>query len=151
MRQPTEIIHNGKTLAEWLEINRTEDADLSGADLRGANLRDADLCGADLRRADLRGANLSGADLRGAEIYGIKITRAPLMLTGLHWDVTVIDGHIKIGCQFHRISDWAGFDDARISAMDGRNALRFWRAHKVAIMALAAPFAEPVVAESVED
>ena len=37
------------------------DANLTGADLRDANLRDADLTGADLRDANLRYANLTGA------------------------------------------------------------------------------------------
>ena len=46
------------------------DADLSGADLRRANLSDANLSGADLRRADLSDANLSGADLRRADLSG---------------------------------------------------------------------------------
>ena len=43
-------------------------ADLSGAELRGANLRGANLSDADLSGADLRGANLSDADLRGANL-----------------------------------------------------------------------------------
>jgi uncharacterized protein YjbI with pentapeptide repeats len=38
-------------------------ADLSGANLRGADLQEADLSGANLRGADLRAANLSGARL----------------------------------------------------------------------------------------
>ena len=36
MRDPKDIMHNGKTIAEWLEINKTNDADLRGANLRGA-------------------------------------------------------------------------------------------------------------------
>jgi hypothetical protein len=43
-------------------------ADLSYADLRGANLFDADLRGADLSYADLRGANLFDANLRDADL-----------------------------------------------------------------------------------
>ena len=45
-----------------------ERADLSGADLRGANLYQADLRGANLYQADLYQANLRGADLRGANL-----------------------------------------------------------------------------------
>ena len=45
-------------------------ADLSDADLRGANLRGADLGDADLGGADLSGADLSDADLRGAYLSG---------------------------------------------------------------------------------
>ncbi len=58
-------------------------ADLSGADLTyanlyGANLRGADLSGADLSGANLRGADLSGADLRGANLSGADLTYANL-------------------------------------------------------------------------
>ncbi|ELW2850392.1 pentapeptide repeat-containing protein [Salmonella enterica] len=53
-------------------------ANLYGADLRGADLRDADLRGADLRGADLRDANLYGADLRGADLRGADLYGADL-------------------------------------------------------------------------
>ena len=59
---------------KWLASEKGgEQADLNGADLRGAdlswaNLRGADLNGADLREADLSGANLRKADLRGADL-----------------------------------------------------------------------------------
>ena len=48
------------------------------ADLSGANLRDADLYDADLRGANLRGANLSDADLRGANLRGANLSSANL-------------------------------------------------------------------------
>ncbi|EAU6563343.1 pentapeptide repeat-containing protein [Salmonella enterica subsp. enterica serovar Oranienburg] len=54
------------------------DADLFGADLRGADLRDANLCGADLRGADLRDADLFGADLRGADLRDADLFGADL-------------------------------------------------------------------------
>ena len=44
---------------------------------------------------------------------------------------------MQIGCELHPLAEWATFDDARICAMDGRDALRFWRAHKDALLALA--------------
>jgi hypothetical protein len=53
-------------------------ADLSGANLSGADLRDADLSGADLRYADLSGANLSGADLRDANLKDADLKDASL-------------------------------------------------------------------------
>ena len=54
----------------WLESDGTKgkQADLCGANLRGAELRRADLCGANLRGAELRRADLSGAELGGADI-----------------------------------------------------------------------------------
>ena len=109
-------------------------ANLSGANLSGANLSDANLGYAYLRYADLSGANLSDAKWRN----GIVISKAPLQLYGLNWMVTVLDEHIQIGCQLHKTTEWAGFSDAAIAEMDGRNALRFWRTNKAAILALAA-------------
>ena len=48
------------------------DADLHGANLRGADLRSADLHGADLRDADLLCAYLCGADLSDADLSDAK-------------------------------------------------------------------------------
>ncbi|MES2788167.1 MAG: pentapeptide repeat-containing protein, partial [Planctomycetota bacterium] len=49
-------------------------ANLTGADLYGANLTGANLTGADLYGANLTGANLTGADLYGANLYGANLT-----------------------------------------------------------------------------
>ena len=51
--------------------------------------------------------------------------------------MTILEKHMQIGCELHKLSDWAKYDDARIAAMDGRNALRFWRAHKDVLLGLA--------------
>ena len=128
-------------------------ADLAGANLAGANLADANLAradlaganlaGADLAGADLAGANLARADLAGAYLAGAKwrdgvvISKTPIQLYGLHWVVTILDAHMQIGCELHSLAEWAAFDDARIVAMDGRDALRFWRDHKDALLSLA--------------
>ena len=127
-------------------------ADLSGADLSGADLSRADLSGADLSGAYLSGAYLSRAYLSGAYLSGAKwrdaiaINRAPLMLAGLTWDVYILDQHMQIGCELHAIAEWREFDDARITQMDGRDALRFWRAHKATLLALAESDGRGVVA-----
>ena len=130
------------------------DVNLRGADLRGADLRGADLWGADLRGADLRGAdlwdvNLRGADLRGADLWdvnlwdanlqgaciaetdGEKITikKTPVSISNLRWFIIIFDAHMKIGCEFHAIKEWWGFDDERISKMDS-DALEFWKTNK---------------------
>ena len=69
----------------WLETLGQEGqrADLSGANLSGANLEYADLRGANLwyanlRKADLRGADLCDADLRGADLKGACLEYADL-------------------------------------------------------------------------
>ena len=112
-----------------LEKAVESDANLSDVNLRGANL-----IGANLISANLRGANLSDAKWRN----GIVISKEPLQLYGLNWMVTDLDEHIQIGCQLHKTAEWAGFSDAAIAEMDGRNALRFWRTNKAAVLALAA-------------
>ena len=44
---------------------------------------------------------------------------------------------MQIGCELHSLADWAAFDEKRIAAMDGCDALRFWRASKDALLGLA--------------
>ena len=122
--------------AEENSIKITLKAALSAsASLRGASLRGANLCGANLRDADLCGADLYGANLRDANLYGDKLTKTPLFLYNLTWDVTITTTFLRIGCQVHLISDWASFSDDHISKMSS-GALDFWRKYKPAIMAL---------------
>ena len=113
-------------------------ANLIDANLRYANLRDANLSDANLSGANLIDANLSDANLSGAKWCGIIINRAPLHIGIPHqWTITILDDHMQIGCELHSLADWRTFDDARIVAMDGRNALRFWRTYKAALLAMA--------------
>ena len=56
-------------------------ATLIRADLRGANFNDADLRGADLNDADLRGANFRGADLRGADLSSASLNKTYYQIT----------------------------------------------------------------------
>ena len=73
----------------WLnDEDGGERADLSGANLRGANLSGADLSeanlrGADLREANLRVADLSVANLRGANLRGADLSVANLRVANL--------------------------------------------------------------------
>ena len=131
-------------------------ADLSGANLIGAYLSGANLSGADLSGADLSGAYLSGANLSGADLSGAKwsdditIQREPLFLSGLAWPVIILDEHMQIGCELHRLAEWAAFDDRRIARMAGADAVRFWRANKDALLALAAADGRGVTPETAE-
>ena len=117
-------------------------ANLDGANLYGANLTRANLYGANLDGANLDGANLDGANLTRASLYGAKltenitVTKRPLQFYGLYWAVTIWDAHMRIGCQFHSLADWAAFDDTQIAAMD-RKALEFWNSHKAWLFAAA--------------
>jgi len=112
-------------------------ADLSGANLRYADLRYADLPGADLRGADLRGADLSGADLRGAKIYntigdGVFIRSMQLP----KYIVNICDDWLQIGCQGHRVHEWAEFTDAEISEMEV-GALEWWNGYRDLVVTFA--------------
>jgi uncharacterized protein YjbI with pentapeptide repeats len=67
----------------WIRGEGGERANLSGANLSGADLRDANLGGAnlrsvDLRSTDLRSVDLSGADLRDANLSGADLRYANL-------------------------------------------------------------------------
>ena len=97
----------------------------------GASLVGASLVGASLDRASLDGASLVGASLDGA----IKIRKIPIQIIGLRWPVIIFDSHMRIGCEFHPIKEWACFDDNRIKTMDS-TAIEFWKTNKESIMSL---------------
>ena len=110
------------------------DADLSGANLsdaylRGADLRGADLSDADLSGAYLRGAYLRGADLRGAYLRGEILTKAPISILNLTWDILITDNYMRIGCQRHTHDEWANFNDLQIHNMESR-AIEFWTSNR---------------------
>ena len=64
-------------------------------------------------------------------------SKSPLQVGGLQWQVTITDAHMMIGCQFHSLAAWKSFDDHAIAQMDGRAALRFWRAYKAILLGMA--------------
>ena len=128
-----EDMESGLRTRAVLEQAVSARANLAGAYLAGANLAGANLAGAYLDGAYLDGAYLDGAKWTDK----ITITQRPIQLYGLQWPVTVLDQHMQIGCQLHPLHDWEQFDDKTIVEMDGRDALRFWRAHKEALLGLA--------------
>ena len=84
-------------------------------------------------RANLARANLADAQWRN----GIVIQQRPIQIYGLHWPVTILDAHMEIGCQLHRLSEWEAFDDAAIGRMDARYAKKFWAENKDALLGMA--------------
>ena len=109
---------------------------IEGDTLREADLRGADLRWADLREADLRGANLRWADLRGADLQGADLPTDVIRIDGMRWDVTILYGYMRIGCQHHHVDDWDKFTDDEISKMDSK-ALEFWQANKQKLITIA--------------
>jgi hypothetical protein len=61
---------------KWRQENPNIQPDLSGADLKRANLKNAALQGAILRDANLRGTDLSNANLQGADLNGTNLVLA---------------------------------------------------------------------------
>jgi uncharacterized protein YjbI with pentapeptide repeats len=81
LAEANRLVHDA--LQDCLEAAVEDDANLQGADLRGAELRYANLEGADLQGAYLRGAHLLGVDLhdanlQGADMYHVNLQEARL-------------------------------------------------------------------------
>ena len=119
-----------------LQYANLQYANLLGANLQDANLQFADLQDADLRGASLQGANLRGANLRGASLQGADLPTDVIRIDGMRWDVTILHGWMRIGCQHHYVDVWDKFTDDEISKMDD-NALEFWQANKHKLITIA--------------
>ena len=86
--------------------------------------------------ANLRYANLQGADLQGANLQGADLPTDVIRIDGMRWDVTILHGYMRIGCQHHHVDDWDKFTDDEISKMDD-DALEFWKENKGKLIAVA--------------
>ena len=111
-------------------------ANLYRASLDGASLDWASLDWANLNRANLNGASLNGASLDGANLNGANLYRANGVTKYVkciqieQYPIAYTDTTLQIGCERHRISEWADFDNSRIAKMDGKKALKFWAKYK---------------------
>ena len=111
------------------EIEATEDTPISIK--LGLAVKVAVENRANLVRANLYGANLVRANLDGANLYGAAgNNRHVKTIQAGQYVVTYTDTIMQIGCQRHTIEEWFGFDNAKIAAMDGKAALKFWNAWK---------------------
>ena len=100
------IIVSGKykSLRDAVEKN---ESNLSGANLYEADLSGANLSGANLSEANLSGANLYEADLSGANLYEADGINLPaISINGTAHSFQYVDGHVKIGCEFHHLEYW---------------------------------------------
>jgi len=108
---------------------------LAGANLDGANLAHASLDGAYLAGANLDRANLAGANLDGANLDGELLTRAPISLANLQWDILITNNYMRIGCQRHTHAEWSSFGDDDIADM-ASPSLYFWRTWKTPLLSM---------------
>jgi uncharacterized protein YjbI with pentapeptide repeats len=138
---------NGASLNRASLIGASLDgAMLDRASLDGASLIGASLDGASLDRASLEGASLNGASLNRANLNRANLNRASLNRANLDrangindfvksiqiekYAICYTAENIQIGCQRHTHSEWSDFSDAQIRAMDGMDALVWWRKYK---------------------
>ena len=85
-------------------------ADLEGAELTHANLTRANLVGADLRSANLTDANLTGANITGADLHGANLTNA--ILPDISWIIPgclVQLNRIKYDFYLEKERKWVNF------------------------------------------
>ena len=84
----------------------------------------------------------SGADIRGAYLSGaiifdeIRIEQIPITISTGMYDIIIFDSHMKIGCKFHSLKEWWGFDDKTIIGMGGKRAAEFWKIWKAPLMSI---------------
>ena len=119
-----------------IEGDSLKGANLQCADLRYANLKEADLKEADLKEANLREANLKEANLQCADLKEANLPTDVIRIDGMRWDVTILHGHMRIGCQHHHVDEWESFTDDEISKMD-YDAMKFWQANKGKLITIA--------------
>ncbi|MCG8384542.1 MAG: pentapeptide repeat-containing protein [Cytophagales bacterium] len=96
-------------------------ADLSNVNLRGLDLQNANLSRADFTGADLTGADLSAANLTGADFSGADLTRANLF--GVDFGLTILVGTIFTQSTL----SWAVFQGKNLGGLDFSHA-NFMRA-----------------------
>ena len=84
----------------------------------------------------LQEANLQGANLQGADLQGANLPTDVIRIDGMRWDVTILHGYMRIGCQHHYVDEWESFTDDEISKMD-EHALEFWQANKQKLITIA--------------
>ena len=61
---------------------------------------------------------------------------SPISITNLKYQTTITDNHLRVGCEMHTFEEWNKFSDKRILAMEGKEALKWWKAHKPLIMGI---------------
>ena len=128
-------LYGANLYGAYLSGANLDGANLYGADLRGAYLDGANLDGANLYGAYLSGANLDGANLSGADLDGEKLTKSPLVITGLRYWCLISDGYMRLGCKRFTHEEWAEFSDDEIEKMDSC-ALEFWKQWKESLLAM---------------
>jgi hypothetical protein len=82
-------------------------------------------------KADLRSTNLSSADLRSANLsFALGDNNFVKTIQADKYIITFTKDIINIGCEKHTKEEWVNFTDKEIIAMDGKEALIWWKKWK---------------------
>jgi len=68
-----------------------------------------------------------------ARVFGDKITKQSdiyNITSNAQYNITITPNFIKIGCEFHKKTEWWKFTNKEILEMDGKEALKFWKKWK---------------------
>jgi len=120
MTQQERLLASVSDWNAWRSVTREvclSGADLSKANLSGANLGGAGLSEANLSGADLGGADLSEANLGGADLGGANLAEANLSWASLH--CTCLNGACLRGANLS--GAYLAFADLRGAALGGAN------------------------------
>ena len=73
-----------------------------------------------------------------AQVYGDKVKACSdcINLINTKYNVTILPGHLKIGCQYHSKNEWWNFTDREILQMDGKDGLKWWKEWKPILAAI---------------
>ena len=121
-----------KNAPQWLIDAKTENANVEIDDSGYVTWYGGTWCG-----GTWCGGTWCDGTWRGGTWRGESLKKNLLTVYGLHWPITISPTGMQIGCERHAHAEWAAFDDAQIASMD-RAALKFWRAHKDALLQLCA-------------
>ena len=76
------------------------------------------------------------ANLQYTNLQGANLPTDVIRINGMRWDVMILYGYMRIGCQHHYVDDWDKFTDDEIAEMDD-DALEFWQANKHKLITIA--------------
>jgi uncharacterized protein YjbI with pentapeptide repeats len=146
------IIKNLKEILKkhlkWLRDEKGgERADLSEANLWGANLRRTNLWGANLREADLSEANLSEANLREADLSEANLWGANLRRTkGIigfkidDYEAIITKDQIQIRCKIMPVEKWKKMTKKEIIELSNTRGWELWKKYRNTLFKLAGEF-----------
>ncbi len=124
------IKQGGKVWNTWRETVPTHKPDLSGANLRKADLRNVDLSWTNLMEANLRETNLSWANFQRANLRKADLRRAILRETDFSWTnlswVDLRESYLRRANLRRADLSWANLKEANLKECDLRQANLCW-------------------------